>query len=188
MGVWINVGHAPVDGKPWKHGDPHCPKLQERDRAGFPIRKVKNVDHNKPLDQHVRRRCDSPGCFGPRDQLRGLDLREPSWLRRAHAMELLKPPGSYWVYLLSDPTRQLFQVGKAANLYERLRSRFRATIRGGFHRPDGIPWLHDRLVDDLAYEPSFEALNYPTELEALEGERTLRHELREAGWYDSSDR
>jgi hypothetical protein len=157
VGVWINEAHLPGDGgKPWKHGDPHCPRLQQRARAGFPIRKVRNPDNRKPVEQHVRRRCDVPGCFDPREKLRGRQIPDPAWLRKARGLEHARPASTWWVYLLSDSARKQFQVGKAKDLHQRLRSRFRATLKGGFDRADGIPWLHDRMAEDLAYEPEFE--------------------------------
>lgn len=188
VSVWINMGHAPEDGgKPWKHGTPHCRLLDERDGQGFRKEKVRNVDDKKPISDHMRRRCPEPGCFGPREEMRGRIIPTPSWLLKANKLEQTKPQGSYWVYLLFDPGLKQFQVGKAKNLYSRLDSRWKATLHGGFGTPDGIPWLHDRLVKNPSYEPQVEFVNYPTSEQALAAERAKRRELRAAGWYDSSD-
>jgi hypothetical protein len=186
VSVWINKGHVPEDGgKPWKHGTPHCRLLNERDRLGYLKQRVRNVDNKKPLEEHKRRRCPEPGCFGSREELRGKLLPEPSWLARARQLEERKPADSYWVYLLFDPALKQFQVGKAKNLYSRLNSRWKATLHGGFGTPDVIPWLHDRLVEDSSYEPQTEFVNCPTSYAALTAERAKRRELRKAGWYDS---
>jgi hypothetical protein len=189
VGVWINDGHTPEDGgKPWKHLDPHCPLLEERAARGFPIRKLsRNPDNRKPVEQHLRRRCPHPGCFTERTGLRSKQIRAPRWLADADLLERSSAPDAWWTYLLADPKRHQFQVGKAKSLHARLQSRWKATLKGGFDRADTIPWLHDRLVEDPDFCPEVTFHSYATEADALAGERRIRAELRAKGWHDSSD-
>ena len=182
MAIYVNQGHRPSDGdRRWKHLDGNCPDLLRRQREGFPIKRMRNVDHNKPIDEHTRRRC--PHCFREPEAL--TITRTPDFLHAAVRLADLSP-GVYWVYNLQDAPRKNAQVGMASNLPARLRSRWRATLAAGFVQ-DGIPWLHDRLKGDPAFEPALAASAHATRVAALREERRLRHELRSRGWNVSSD-
>lgn len=183
MAVYISVGHVPEDGgKPWKHLNGACPRLLALEDRGFPKKRVRNIDHKKPLELHVRRRC--PLCF---EEPKGLGpLPAPKWLETAEELERSKPRPTYWVYNLSDPQRKDAQVGMATNLATRLRSRWKATCAPGFVA-DGIPWLHERLKANPRFEPVLEVDRFTSRADALAGEARLRERLRASGWNVSSD-
>ena len=184
MAVWINIGHVAEDGgSPWKHLRGDCSLLRRRASAGHAATKVNNPDARLPLDQHNYRRC--PECFGEGGRL--AVEQTPRWLERAAALQRASRPGTFWTYVLSDPESRHVQVGMAANLGQRLRSRWRATLAGRFDMSDSIPWLYDRVAADPRYEPEFEAAEYASREEALAHERALRTQLRHEGWHDSSD-
>ena len=180
MPIHINVGHTQDDGgKPWKHLSAHCPLLRERAEAGFPAKKIRNPDNNKPLEEHKYARC--PECFGVgRGELSDV-TRTPGFLETARRLEQRKAHGTFWVYNVFDRDDLKAQVGMAGDLYTRLRRRWLATRKSRFGE-DCIPWLYDKLSSNQGYEPDLEALPFPSRAAALAAERAKREQLAQAGW------
>ena len=111
--IHINVGHTrDGDGKPWKHLSAHCPLLRERAEAGFPAKKIRNPDNNKPLEEHKYARC--PECFGVGGGELSDVTRTPRFLETARRLEQRKAPGTFWVYNVFDRGDHKAQVGAAA--------------------------------------------------------------------------
>ena len=178
--IHINVGHTrDDDGKPWKHLSAHCPLLREHAEAGFPAKKIRNPDNNRPPAEHKYARC--PECFSVGGGELSNVTRTPRVLETARRLERRKAPGAFWVYNVLDRSDRKAQVGMAGDLYRRLRQRWLATRKSRFGE-DCIPWLYDKLSSNPGYEPALEASAFPSRVAALAAERAKREQLVRAGW------
>ena len=85
MAIYVNQGHRPSDGdRPWKHLDGNCPDLLRRERKGFPIKRIRNMDDNKPIGQHMDLR------FWPWDSVTGMTIENVEYAGGVHRVLVVK--------------------------------------------------------------------------------------------------
>lgn len=177
MGVYVTVDETGATG-PVRHIEGECPDLKANVGAGCRIEYLRNREDLRARTE----RC--PACFGDLPPLPHISA-EPGFLDGVRAAVSAAPAGHSFVYNVRDPEGRNAQVGKANDPVSRLRSRWTATIRGGYSE-DGIPWLHHRLQSDPAYEPEVVISAHPSSEAALSAEAALRDDLRSEGWRVSS--
>jgi hypothetical protein len=185
VAVYVNDSHVPGDGgKVWKHLDANCSLLAERAKAGYAIKRVRNIDHGRAPGSSLRRRC--PICFqdGPAIE----DAPSLAWLEQARRRQQADPSAVAWTYDLMWPARMASQVGMATDLHGRLASRWRGTCKGRLVGADSIPWLYDAIRAGCADQIALKVEAFPSRESALEAERRLRERKRREGWQVSSDR